>query len=179
MVYPQVDYKDNLSYSKLSATMDSNPLDGYSNMFDTPPSATNEKSVSTWDARTQIFGPFNGSDSEDTGAGTRTRRRPFKNSKDRAQTAQTRRDNACLRCRMQRIRVSIDSLVRIYYIIDDSCSVSRTLLIQKEYVLHARRFRRKRLPDSHVSGTKSPKRDSTALAISAVMYGVTGGETWR
>jgi hypothetical protein len=33
------------------------------------------------------------------------RRRPFQNPLDRAQTAQTRRDNACVRCRMQRVRV--------------------------------------------------------------------------
>jgi hypothetical protein len=36
----------------------------------------------------------------------RIRRRPFQNPLDRAQTAQTRRDNACVRCRMQRVRVS-------------------------------------------------------------------------
>jgi hypothetical protein len=35
----------------------------------------------------------------------KTRRRPFQNPLDRAQTAQTRRDNACVRCRLQRVRV--------------------------------------------------------------------------
>jgi hypothetical protein len=35
------------------------------------------------------------------------RRGPFRSLYDRAQTAQTRKDTACLRCRMQRIRVFI------------------------------------------------------------------------
>jgi hypothetical protein len=35
----------------------------------------------------------------------RSRRAPFKDPQVKAQTAQTRKDNACLRCRMQRIRV--------------------------------------------------------------------------
>lgn len=34
-----------------------------------------------------------------------SRRRPFQNHQDRIQTAQTRKDKACLRCRMQHIRV--------------------------------------------------------------------------
>lgn len=34
-----------------------------------------------------------------------SRRKPFKNPEDRIQTAQTRKDKACLRCRMQKIRV--------------------------------------------------------------------------
>ncbi len=36
----------------------------------------------------------------------RLRRGPYKDPRVKAQTAQTRKDNACLRCRMQRIRVS-------------------------------------------------------------------------
>jgi hypothetical protein len=39
--------------------------------------------------------------------GNQSRRRPFKDPYIRAQTAQTRKDNACLRCRMQRIRVGV------------------------------------------------------------------------
>jgi len=34
-----------------------------------------------------------------------SRRRPFQNPEDRIQTAQTRKDKACLRCRMQKVRV--------------------------------------------------------------------------
>lgn len=34
-----------------------------------------------------------------------SRRRAFQNPQDRMQTAQTRRDKACLRCRMQKVRV--------------------------------------------------------------------------
>lgn len=41
--------------------------------------------------------------------GLRSRRGPFKDPYDRAQTAQTRKDNACVRCRMQRIRVNYQS----------------------------------------------------------------------
>jgi len=33
------------------------------------------------------------------------RRRAFQNVEDRVQTAQTRKDKACLRCRMQKVRV--------------------------------------------------------------------------
>jgi hypothetical protein len=47
---------------------------------------------------------MNGAPSE---MGNHSRRGPFKDPHVRAQTAQTRKDNACLRCRMQRIRVGV------------------------------------------------------------------------
>jgi hypothetical protein len=47
----------------------------------------------------------------------KTRRRPFQNPLDRAQTAQTRRDNACVRCRLQRVRVG-DQLFDLMMIIN-------------------------------------------------------------
>lgn len=46
-----------------------------------------------------------------TETGNQSRRGPFKDPFIRAQTAQTRKDNACLRCRMQRIRVGAPSLI--------------------------------------------------------------------
>jgi hypothetical protein len=61
-----------------------------------------------WTAPNQNYTDFHILDFEDTT--TRTRRRPFQDPGDRAQTAQTRRDNACLRCRMQRIRVSFSPI---------------------------------------------------------------------
>jgi len=43
-----------------------------------------------------------------------SRRRPFQNPEDRIQTAQTRKDKACLRCRMQKIRVLNAQFAIIY-----------------------------------------------------------------
>jgi hypothetical protein len=44
-------------------------------------------------------------------AETRRTRGPFNNLHDRAQTAQTRKDRSCIRCRAQRIRVCATSAV--------------------------------------------------------------------
>lgn len=43
-----------------------------------------------------------------------SRRRPFQNPEVRMQTAQTRKDKACLRCRMQKIRVLNPNLQPYY-----------------------------------------------------------------
>ena len=105
MVYPHPDFNKRASYEKSSSAAGLNTLDGYNNSFDASVPANSEKSVPFWDLSNQSHAPLNGSDFENTQ--TRTRRRPFKDPQDRAQTAQTRRDNACLRCRMQRIRASL------------------------------------------------------------------------
>jgi hypothetical protein len=43
-----------------------------------------------------------------------SRRGAFKNVEDRVQTAQTRKDKACLRCRMQKVRV-LEPPLPLYY----------------------------------------------------------------
>jgi hypothetical protein len=116
MVYPQADFNREVSYEKSTLMSGSNKLEDYDDSFDAS-HPSSEKSVSLWDLSSQNHATANGSDFEDTG--TRTRRRPFKDPQDRAQTAQTRRDNACLRCRMQRIRASISYLVKLR--IDSNC----------------------------------------------------------
>jgi len=53
------------------------------------------------------------------------RRRGFQNLEDREQTAQTRRDKACVRCRMQKIRViqpSSPSLLQVAILTTPVCS---------------------------------------------------------
>ena len=56
------------------------------------------------------------------------RRGPFKNQNDRLRTAQTRRDGSCIRCRMQRIRVS--SGRPIFYF--DGTDPNETSLVQPQ-----------------------------------------------
>jgi hypothetical protein len=61
------------------------------------------------DVNVEIEGYLKESEAADHAAARRgmgpSRRRPFQNPEDRIQTAQTRKDKACLRCRMQKVRV--------------------------------------------------------------------------
>ena len=84
----------------------------------------------------------------------RTKRGPFKDPQDRAQTAQTRKDNACVRCRMQRIRVNVFSTQVILY--TDCYSASLMSLIPKACVSPAKRQRLKGQFRFLVSDIKSP-----------------------
>jgi hypothetical protein len=111
MFYPQAPINNGAPYEKSTSTAQSNRFGGFNRLFDAPLPANSEKSEPLLDLSNEIHSPFNVLGPE--GAGTRTRRRPFKNPHDRAQTAQTRRDNACLRCRMQRVRASLSFLCEL------------------------------------------------------------------
>jgi hypothetical protein len=63
-----------------------------------------------------------------------SRRRAFQNPEDRLQTAQTRKDKACLRCRMQKIRVFNKPFVIIPQVTNRNSSAIQTLQIQGESV---------------------------------------------
>ena len=79
---------------------------------------------------------------------SRPRRGPFKDPADKAQTAQTRKDNACVRCKMQRTRVSYLSVATEHYVSNARNSVSRTLLIPAESASPAKRSQ---IPESSTS----------------------------
>jgi hypothetical protein len=72
-------------------------------------------------------------DTESSLAGAPTRRGPFKSQFDRVQTAQTRKDGCCLRCRHQKIRVCVslcNSRSLVLHVANET-SASRTLKTRK------------------------------------------------
>lgn len=79
-------------------------------------------------------------DTESSLAGAPTRRGPFKSQFDRVQTAQTRKDGCCLRCRHQKIRVCVslcNSRSLVLHIANET-SASRTLKTRKASASPAR-----------------------------------------
>ena len=101
MSYPSGTAMDQLHYSPTCNGVDINNFDDYSSSYtpdesdltDLSPGTSLESldSESSDHSYAQKPGP--------------TPRRPFQSSYDRQQTAQTRKNTACLRCRMQRVRV--------------------------------------------------------------------------
>lgn len=102
MSYPSGTAMDQLHYSPTYNDVDINNFGDYSGSY-TPDESSDlidlspETSLESFD-----------SDSSDQNCAEKpgpTPRRPFQSSYDRQQTALTRKNTACLRCRMQRIRV--------------------------------------------------------------------------
>jgi hypothetical protein len=110
MVYPRPSY-DRAPHGSSDTTSTVLSVETYNDLIDLSIPVRKETFQPSWENSKglQILLTDN-----DLGRATaRSRRRAFKDPKDRAQTAQTRRDNACIRCRMQRIRVSFDVLVSV------------------------------------------------------------------
>jgi hypothetical protein len=98
------------------------------------PQHTLEKMSPSWDVTPSDCPLIDFSIDDDL---NRPKRGPFKDLTDRAQTAQTRKDNACVRCKMQRTRVS--GLLAIQPVTDIRVSVSPTPSTLAESVLPAKR----------------------------------------
>ena len=93
-----------------------------------------EKTSPSWDSTPSDCPLIEFSIDDDS---NRPKRGPFKDLTDRAQTAQTRKDNACVRCKMQRTRVSY--LLVIQPVSDIRVSVSPTPSTHAESALPAKR----------------------------------------
>jgi hypothetical protein len=108
MIYPRPSY-DRAPHSTLDTTSTVLSLETYNDLINLSVPVCKETSQPSWENSKGLQILL--ADNDLRGTTARSRRRAFKDPKDRAQTAQTRRDNACIRCRMQRIRVSFEVVV--------------------------------------------------------------------
>lgn len=104
---PRMEYPELLGLSNASWDIEQTTESlGAATESDKIKSRSSSEENCSWDSKNSSEDTLVKSDGTSSGKGTSpTRRGPFRDPSDRAETAQTRKLTACLRCRMQRIRV--------------------------------------------------------------------------
>ena len=109
----------------------------------------------------------------------RPRRGPFKDPADKAQMAQTRKDNACDRCKMQRTRVMYLSVALVNCVSNARNSVFPTPLMHAEFASTAKTSQ---IPESlifHPFATRFRMLDCSGKAMCPAWSGADDGNQWR
>jgi len=109
----------------------------------------------------------------------RPRRGPFKDPADKAQTAQTRKDNACVRCKMQRTRVRNLSVVPVHCLSNARNSVFPIPLICAESASPAKRSQTLESLTFLAFATRFRMLDYSGKAMCRAWSGADDGSQWR